>query len=299
MNSLSKRVLVTGARGLIGKETIEPLREVGYDVFALTSKPDFCGTEQVNRVNADIFSKREMQEVIEKIRPSHLLHFAWKTSDDYLVSEINKTYLEASLNLLELFARNGGKRAVFAGTCGEYKVKDTPLTEDDDLEPLTLYAECKNRLREKASAFCLDNDISFAWGRIFYVYGHKEAPSRLTAYILDSLLNARKVLIKAPYLVRDYMYTKDIAGAFSALLDSEVEGAVNICTGQGIAIKDFAREFAIQVGREDLLEMQNNLPSQPSVIVGDNSRLLNDVGYKLKYSLEQAVKNIIKGELNA
>ena len=299
MSLLSKKVLLTGARGLIGKEIISPLLKSAYEVIALTSSQNSFEKNRVRYLKANLFNNRDIKDILDNEKPEYLIHMAWKTTEDYLTSKINYDYLNASMNLLENFAKAGGKRCVLAGTCGEYKIKNSPLKEDDDLEPLTLYAECKNNLNQKASVFCAENNISYAWGRIFYVYGHDESPLRLTGYILDALKNNQEVYIKKPLLIRDYMYTKDIAKGFVSLLSSKITGNVNICTGKGIMIKDLALAFASKMNKESLLNFGSMSATEPiDAIVGDNTRLKNEVGFIPEYTMLQAVEKIIKGEKN-
>lgn len=120
------------------------------------------------------------------------------------------------------------------------------------------------------------------------------AEKRLTAHIIKSLRENKEVNIVNGDFVRDYMYAKDIAGAFAKFVDSNIEGTVNICTGQGISLKDYALTIAKKLGKENLVNINYENLDQPMFIVGDNSRLKNEVGYKIKYAFEQAVDEIIK-----
>jgi nucleoside-diphosphate-sugar epimerase len=91
------------------------------------------------------------------------------------------------------------------------------------------------------------------------------------------------------------MYAKDIASAFVSLLDSSVEGSVNICTGKAVSIKDYALEIGRQMGKENLIVFKDEPSNQPPIIVGDNSRLVNEVGFKYQYGLTNGIKEVIKG----
>lgn len=293
MNSY-KKVLLTGATGLIGKEAIKPLLDDGFEVYALSSKVHES-QKKICWIQADLFDNDAIEKVFEQIKPQYLLHFAWCASGDYLTSEDNSKYLDSSLKMLEAFKKNGGERAVMAGTCFEYKFKDTPLKEDDELNPQTLYAKCKNELREKAEIFCTQTDISFAWGRIFYVYGYGENVNRLTPHVANLLREGKEAKITAGPLVRDYMFTKDIALAFVTLLSTNVSGCVNICTNNPISIKDYVEKIASKLGKSDLLDFDDKIEGQPKFIVGDNSRLINEVGYEIRYSINDALNEILDG----
>ena len=145
-----------------------------------------------------------------------------------------------------------------------------------------------------AQAFCEQNEISFGYGRIFFVFGRKENEKRLTAHIIKSLREDKEVNIINGDFVRDYMYAKDIAGAFAKFVDSNVEGMVNICTGKGISLKDYALTIGKKLKRENLINIKYEALDQPMFIVGDNSRLLNEVGYKIQYPFEKAIDEILE-----
>ena len=287
-----KKVIITGATGIIGKEALIPLLESGFEVYAI-ARNEKKYTKNIKWIKADIFDCSEMKNVFENIKPEYLLHFAWYTGEGYLESTLNYKYLEMSLNILKEFKENDGKRAVFAGTCFEYKFKDEPIKETDEILPQTIYAQCKNELRTQAELYSKENNISFGWGRIFYVYGHNENENRLFPYIINTLKQNKKVTINSGNLIRDYMYTKDIAQAFVAFLASDVIGSVNVCTGKGILLKDIALQIARKIKKETFL-IFNSCNNQPKSIIGNNNRLLKEVDYKIQYALDEALPEIVE-----
>lgn len=293
--SNNKRIILTGATGLIGKEIILPLQDLGFSVYCLTIdkyNPDITG---VTWINTNLFSKKELTEAFSKVKPEYLINFAWATTNDYLTSNINFDFVIAGIELLKAFKENGGKRAVYAGTCFEYEFSDAPLKEDiTPISPKTVYARCKNHLHQIAELYCQSNNISFGWGRIFYVYGKNEHETRLTGSIIKSLKNNEEVVIRSGNLKKDYMYTKDIAGAFARFVDSQIEGSVNICTGKAISIAEYAKAIGKKMGKENLIKFVDEPNNQPPIIVGDNTRLVKEIEYIQKYTLEQALDEILQ-----
>lgn len=289
----NKKILVTGATGLIGKELIVPLKERGFDIYAMTI--DKCNrNNNVNWINCNIFNYREVQKVCTEINAKYLLNMAWCTTGDYLTSPINYDFLNAGINLIKSFIQNGGERILLIGTCFEYNFTNKPLKETDSLDTKkTVYTFCKDILHQVAEFYCKSNKVSFAYGRIFYAYGRQENKTRLTGMLINELSNNNLVIIKNSSLLRDYMYSKDIANALVCLLDSNVENSVNICTGQAISIKDFALHIAKKIGKEHLLVLKNKPELQAPLILGDNTKLIKDVGYKIKYSLDMAIDDIL------
>jgi nucleoside-diphosphate-sugar epimerase len=292
--AFSKKIIVTGATGLIGKEALAPLKELGFEIYAITIDEKTIDVKGVKWINVNLLDSKKVQEVFAEIKPQYLLHFAWVVTGDYLMSNMNFEFVQASLDLLKYFNENGGKRAVFAGSYFEYDFKDSPLKESDKLNPLGIYGKCKNYTRELAELFCQNNGISFGWGRIFNVFGRNENKNRLTGSIIDKLSRNEDMIIKSGDLHKDYMYAKDVAGAFAAFVNSDVEGIVNICTGNAITIAEYAKIFASKMKKEHLLKFISEPNNQPPYVVGDNTLLTEKVKYNIKYTLETAVEEILE-----
>lgn len=290
-----KTVFVTGATGLIGKELLVPLAGSGFEVYALSSSKDEKPARPgVTWIKGNLFDEPFLEQIFARLKPQYLLNMAWCATGDYQNSNLNFDFVRAGLSLLKHFAPNGGKRAVFAGTCFEYAPKNGPLQESDPILPPNLYAACKDSLHRLAALFCARNGVSFAYGRIFYVYGRGEHPLRLTASVINALKEGKPARVNCSHLRRDYMYTKDIAGAFVKLLDSNVTDAVNICSGRAMRLGEYAATAARLMNREGLLELKENPTAQPPLLVGDPTRLNQEVGFYPAYNLEDALKEIIK-----
>lgn len=294
-----KRVLLTGATGLIGKYAIQPLLDAGFEVFAVSTKSEKEKGQSEKGVNvfwiqANLLDFSDVKKIFEQVKPQYLLHFAWDTTPGtYLESNLNYKWLDAGLQLLKEFKSHGGKRAVFAGTCFEYEFKNEPLKEDAKTAPKTLYAKCKDSLHQQAQLYCKNNDISFGWGRIFYVYGEGEHDKRLFPNVINSLKSDKEVIITVGNLVKDYIFAADIAGAFVKFLDTNVQDVINICSGKAVTIKEIVSLIAKKMGKEHLVHFEDKPSKEPEIILGDNFRLLNEVGYHPRFTMDEALDILI------
>jgi nucleoside-diphosphate-sugar epimerase len=86
-----------------------------------------------------------------------------------------------------------------------------------------------------------------------------------------------------------------VADAFVALLESEVTGAVNIGSGQPIAIKDVVYQIADIIGRSDLVQLGAiaSAAKEAPLLVADVTRLSNEVGWLPKFNLEMGLRQAI------
>lgn len=273
-----KKILITGATGLIGRNIKAEYKD--YKIIKTDS------------TDCDLFNEKSVNELLKNIKPTHLIHLAWITGNDYLTNPINYDYLECSLNLINYFKKYGGIKVAIAGTCLEYAPKNTPIKETDNLAPQTLYAKCKNELRIKAEKFAKEKELSFVWGRIFNAYGQNEKTGRLTSQILESIKNNKPLTINHSNLIRDYIYAKDIADAFLKIIDTDADGCINISSGKGITIADYVQTFYKMAEKEKLLTLKEETSSMPLYLVGDNEKLTKCIGYCIKYDHIRAGKEI-------
>jgi nucleoside-diphosphate-sugar epimerase len=289
-----KRVLVTGANGFIGARTTAFLTARGFQVHAIGRRRP---TGQVEFHQADLLRVDELQAALAEIRASHLLHLAWDVSPGrYWCAPENLDWVCASLQLLRAFAAAGGRRAVIAGTCAEYQWGQPRFLENTTpCEPATLYGAAKNGLRQIVESFGVNTGLSIGWGRIFFLFGPGEKSGRLVSDAIRSLTLAQPLLTTHGNQRRDFLHVDDVAGAFAALVDCEVAGAVNIGSGHAVSVRTLLEAIASQIGNGDCLKFgARALPqSEPPIIEADPTRLSCEVGFTPQYDLVGGLSDTI------
>jgi nucleoside-diphosphate-sugar epimerase len=294
-----KTVLVTGGRGFLGRHAVPRLREEGFEVHLVThGKPcDGDIPEGVQVHYCDLLDFSQQHSLVSRIRPSHLMHFAWYTSHGlFWTSPENLRWVQASLELLKNFGAFGGTRTVFAGSCAEYDWSFGYCSEDaTPTAPQSLYGTCKNALHDKFTQYCLQEKISGAWGRLFFLYGPYEAKSRLIPSVITALLDAKPARCTSGALIRDFLHVEDAASAFCALLTSNVEEVVNIASGRPVSIQDVVELIADKIGRRDLLELDpwSISEEEPPVLLADTKRLAQRLHWQPKYDLSAGLDHVI------
>jgi nucleoside-diphosphate-sugar epimerase len=118
-------VLVSGAGGFIGRWSVPALLRLGYEVHAVLSgaaSRDVPELLQGAKIHfKDLLHASHADALMNEVRPSHLLHFAWiATPGVYWTSAENFRWLAASEHLLRSFHAHGGSRVMMAGSCAEY-----------------------------------------------------------------------------------------------------------------------------------------------------------------------------------
>jgi nucleoside-diphosphate-sugar epimerase len=285
------RVLLTGATGFIGSNCLPLLLEAGCEVHAVVPEGAEYGDARARWHTADLLDAGQVHSLLAHVRPSHLLHLAWFVAPgEYWRSTENMRWLQSGLDLAREFADAGGERSVMAGTCAEYATSNEPLVEGvTPLRPTTLYGACKTALHVSSAAYFSERGVSSSWGHIFYLYGPHEHPRRLVPSVIRALTAGETFVCQHPNDVRDFLHVEDVASAFVALLGSEVQGDVNIASGEPISVGDLVAAVAQAVDRPDLVDYRPTVP-EASRIVGDNSRLRREVGWAPRLSRGEGIE---------
>ncbi|MGV0835533.1 NAD-dependent epimerase/dehydratase family protein [Mycolicibacterium thermoresistibile] len=288
---MRKKVLVTGASGLIGHHCLQPLLDRGYDVHAVGRDVPSHGIDDVTWHRTDLLT--DAGALVERIEPTHLLHLAWQVVPGQFAAPENFDWVAASMDMLRSFT---GDRVLMCGSGYEYDWDFGYCSEGiTPLRPATVYGSCKHALQTMVGAWADHAGVSSAWGRVFFVYGPREHPDRLVASVIRALLHDEPALCSHGRQIRDYLHVQDVADGLVATLDSPVEGPVNICSGQATTLRDIVLAIGDILGKPDLIRL-GALPARPNdtpLVVGHNGRLVGEVGWEQTFDLRDGLEHTI------
>jgi nucleoside-diphosphate-sugar epimerase len=296
-----KRVLVTGGTGFIGRETLPFLLEHGFEVHLVTQAASNKRDETSDAGRAvyhqcDLVNEN-CESLLAKVRPTHLLHFAWYAKHGaFWWAPENLDWIAASLRLTRAFSASGGVRAVFAGSCAEYDWAFHTLDEvHTPLRPRTLYGVGKSSLYLTLNSAAKGLGISIGWGRIFFPYGPHDQPGKLISTVIDKLSRGESVACSEGSQARAFIYVEDAARAFVELLDSDVIGAVNIATDRVYTVRDVVARVARLCADEKLVQFgaATLQTGEPPFMAASVRRLFDEVGFSPRFDLDQGLKRTV------
>jgi nucleoside-diphosphate-sugar epimerase len=162
--------------------------------------------------------------------------------------------------------------------------------------PSSLYAACKHALNVAVSSFAGKAGIGAAWARIFHVFGPGEQPARIVPAVIERLSRREPMPCSDGRQSRDYLFVDEVGRALAMLLESGVEGAVNIGSGRGVTIRELVERLAGLVGGRDLLEFGaiTRRESEPEVVVASVDRLQNEVGFVPSIGLDAGLARTVE-----
>lgn len=248
-------VLLTGATGFVGRQVLTALRASGCSVRAIARAQQSLPPEIERVQTEDLFRESVEWWMATLDGIDTVIHCAWFAEPGkYLESEYNYACLRGSMTMAQAALRTGVKRFVGVGTCFEYDLSQRVLSVETPLVPETPYAACKVATYLVLSQVFRKSHVSFAWARLFYMYGEGEDDRRLMPYIRKQLAQSEPALLSEGWQIRDYMDVREVGQRLADLgLATQVQGPVNICSGRPQTLRDMALMIGREYDREDLL----------------------------------------------
>lgn len=302
---MSKKVLITGGTGFIGRNVVNELINRGWEVHSLVYPPFAPEREGLVQYEMNLMDSATVDKFLSEHHFENLIHLAWYVGAKCHISDFNVDWVISTLNLLKSFQKYGGKVFCGAGTISEYEYKYGYLLEDETpTSPGTLYGEGKNSVYKIARSFCKQHNMAFKWPRIFNLYGPAEKSQRLMPSVINSCLKGDDVKVSDCLKFQDYLHVEDTARGIVDVFEGNIQGAVNICSGKPVQLRTIVNMIA------ELTDFKGNIlwgaiPAAfgDEVVVGSNDKL-KSIGWQQKYTLEEGLKQTInwwkeqnKGEL--
>ena len=236
------RVLVTGAGGYIGRHIVKELLDKGHEVLA--SDFSFKGIdERAKFIEEPIFSGE--RDIFNRLGcPDCLIHMAWR---DGFIHNSNAHMQDLSNHIifLENMIDGGLKYLTVMGTMHEIGYHEGAIDENTPCNPLSMYGVAKNALRQTLLLYCKDKDVNLHWLRAYYIYGDDMRGSSIFAKICQAAEDGKKTF---PFTTGknqfDFIHVDKLAEQIVASsVQNEVNGVINICTGNPISLGEQIETF--------------------------------------------------------
>ena len=253
-------VLLTGGMGFVGRQVLRSLLGQGEEVrlvVRMGNQEQLVPSQLVGSTVAtpDMFAEDSEWWSDVCCGIDTVIHCAWHVEHgNYLHSPKNLDCLIGTLCLAKGAANAGVRRFIGVGTCEEYDQSGGLLSIDTPLRPQSVYGGSKAATFNILSHWFPARQVEFAWCRLFNLYGEGENSLRLASYVRAKLMAGDIAELTGGYQIRDYLDVAVAGDMISEVACGSVQGAVNICSGIPITVREFVERLADIYGGRELLK---------------------------------------------
>ena len=247
-------VLVTGARGFLGRHLVRRLLADGAVVHATSRQPQVSDSAAVVRRAAgptwhrcDVSDPGQVDDLIARVQPEVIFHLASRVEghrEHALALPMLEANTRAAVAVMTAAQGQPGCRVVLAGSVEEPR---------DEAAPSSPYAAAKAAATGYARLFASQWDLPVTVLRIAMVYGPDQPDTtKLVPYVIDCFLGGRQPQLGSGTRLVDWVYIDDVVDAFvQAAREPQAPGVVaDIGTGEGHTIADVVRTLARLTGHD-------------------------------------------------
>lgn len=231
---MSKRILITGANGLLGQKLVDLLsKQPGIELIATARGNNRLpyNTGYSYR-SMDITDRQEVLDVVAAEKPHAIIHTAAMTNVDQCEFEKDNCWKQ-NVSAVEYLVEACRRNDVFlchVSTDFIFDGADGPYDEKAEANPISFYGWSKYAA-EKAviNSGQLDAPIRWAIARTVLVYGiaHDMSRSNIILWVKKSLEEGKQIKVVTDQW-RSPTLAEDLAMGCFLIADKEAEGIFNI-----------------------------------------------------------------------
>ncbi|MGK0599166.1 NAD-dependent epimerase/dehydratase [Yokenella regensburgei] len=168
-------------------------------------------------------------------------------------------------------------------------------------ENLNAYSYTKQKLSEMIGFVISGTDNKYIELKLEHFFGAFDSDSKFTSMIIRKCLNNENIRLTSGEQIRDFIYIKDLLFAFDCILNNvnlfEKTHTIEIGTGVPISIRNFVETVHNITGSRSMLEFGAVSQRTNELMYScANIKSLENIGWHNKYSLSNAISEIISKE---
>ena len=297
------KILITGASGFLGKYLIDQLlrEKDSYHIYGLWSSSKPRISEKIAKIQCDILLEKEVDEMIERIKPDIVFHLAGKTHG--LLEELLSVNVVGTRNILEAVRMHCQKTHIFVvsssavyGYAGSY-----PIPEAASLFPLSDYGVSKAAeelvVKQYEKQYSLSTTVLRPFNAIGPGQGTNFLVGSITNQIKDILCGAKEnIELRNTSSYRDYIDVRDVANAFVTVIKHMCTGTYNIGSGNAWSTKEIIDCCSTLTGKSFSLTLTDPCGKDAIPVQISNNNKMKKIGWNQTICMEQSLSDMLGGE---
>ena len=298
-----KKVIVTGATGMIGSTMIDQMIKDGIEVTAIIrpnskKKKNLPNHMLVKIVECDI---KQILSLSASLQGDYdtFYHFAWEGTygsdrENVNLQELN---IKNTLDAVELAYKTGCKVFVGAGSQAEFGFVNGEISDNSPKSPVTGYGIAKYTAGMLSKIKCEQLGMRQSWGRIISTYGPKDNNYTMVMSAIIGMLKGERLSFTKGDQIWDYLYSEDCAQAFYLIGEKGRHGAAyTIGSGKSKRLSEYIRTIrdTINTELEIGLGEKEYYPNQVMKLQANIDMLTKDTGFKPLVDFKEGIERTIR-----
>lgn len=298
-----KKVIISGADGFVGSNTVKEFLSHGIEVIATDVLPE--PKRLVMQPGLDYYQcdiSEGLTELIEKFKGKGIdtfVHFAWAGSAGPQRTDYNLQLNNAvnTVECLKAAKEIGCSRFVGAGSIMEYEVEGVVHAQGKEPGMGYIYGMGKHIAHCLCKAVAANIGIELLWPIITNAYGVGELSPRFINTTLRKIINGEALEFTSGVQNYDFVYVTDVAKAFYLISEyGKPFCEYVIGSGQAAPLKEFIKRM-ISACDPKATPIFGNVPytgvNMP-VENFSNQDLVKDCGFQPEVSFEEGTKRTMQ-----
>jgi GDP-4-dehydro-6-deoxy-D-mannose reductase len=311
MTDLDEPILITGAAGFAGSHLLDLLEPGGRPIVAwrrpgepLPAPPTGA---RCRWMELDILDAEVVRRTIGEVRPAMVYHLAGiaqvGSSWDRTVRTLEVNVLGTHHVLSAVAELDAPARVLISGSALVYREQERAIVESDPIGPGSPYGLSKLAQEMTGARAAVERGLWVLLTRSFNHIGPRQDPSFFASSVARQVARIEQGL-SAPVLEvgniesrRDLTDVRDTVRAYQAIVERGVPGGVyNVCTGRAYRIGDILEGFLARTSAK--IEVRRDparyRPHDAPLVLGDRSRLTNELGWAPRIPMEQTLADMLE-----
>jgi dTDP-4-dehydrorhamnose reductase len=239
----TKKILLTGANGLLGQKTTEIFaRESEHELLLTDLSPKAEEPRKFKYCLLDITHKEEVKETVKSFKPDIIINTAAYTNVDGCETEREMSWrvnVDSVKNLI-IASRSNSAKIVHISTDYIFDGKTGNYDENSQPNPQSFYG--KSKLASENAL--ITSGVNYAIVRTMIIYGNgKNIRPNFALWLIQKLKNNEAVTIVDDQFGQPTM-VDDLAFALLQIVDRNRTGIFNVCGSEYLSRYEFALKLA-------------------------------------------------------
>lgn len=240
MNLSNLRVLVSGAKGFVGKMLSQRLTDIGLDVIEVDLKQGFDITN--------------WHDVVRIPKTDVVFHLAALTDVSFSFNHPLKTYtvnVQGTLHILEYARICRVQKFIYTSSYVYGKPNYIPIDECHSVQPASPYNASKVLGEKLCKYYNRHFGLEVIVLRPFNIYGPGQNSNFLISSIIQQALHSRQICLRDPRPKRDFLYVDDFVEAYIKALNYSTKGfnIFNIGSGISFSVEEVVQKIIFLTGK--------------------------------------------------